>query len=126
MTAAWEREIGSKRQIPLNSRSYGRALAKRLSGRGVTTYSLHPGVVASDVWRRIPAPLAGLAKLFMISNEEGAKTTLHCATSPDLANESGLYYDTEKVRKPSKHALDDDLAEELWRRSEGYVAPFMG
>lgn len=105
---------------------FTRALAKRLSGRGVTTYSLHPGVVASDVWRRIPAPLAGLAKLFMISNEEGAKTTLHCATSPDLANESGLYYDTEKVRKPSKHALDDVLAEELWRRSEGYVAPFMG
>jgi len=32
-------------------------LARRLEGSGITTYSLHPGVVASDVWRNIPFPL---------------------------------------------------------------------
>ena len=51
----------------------------------MTTYSLHPGVVASDVWRRIPWPIRPLVKLRMITNEEGARTTLHCATSPDVA-----------------------------------------
>src|SRR6185295_20221144 len=29
-------------------------LARKLAGTGVTTYSLHPGVVASDVWRTVP------------------------------------------------------------------------
>ena len=27
-----------------------------LAGSGVTTYALHPGVVASDIWRRLPRP----------------------------------------------------------------------
>ncbi len=32
-------------------------LARRLDGRGVTAYALHPGVVASDIWRRLPWPV---------------------------------------------------------------------
>ena len=38
---------------------FTRELSRRLEGSGVTTYALHPGVVASDVWRRVPlAPSA--------------------------------------------------------------------
>jgi NAD(P)-dependent dehydrogenase (short-subunit alcohol dehydrogenase family) len=96
---------------------HARALAKRLEGTGVTTYSLHPGVVASDVWREVPWPFRSLIKVFMISNEDGAKTSIRCATAPELAKQSGLYYDDEKEKKPSKLALDDALADELYRRS---------
>jgi NAD(P)-dependent dehydrogenase (short-subunit alcohol dehydrogenase family) len=96
---------------------FTRELAVRLAGTGVTAYSLHPGVVATDIWRGLPWGLRGLVKLFMISPEEGARTTLHCATSPDVEGESGLYYDQCKVRHPSRTAQDPTLAAELWRRS---------
>jgi NAD(P)-dependent dehydrogenase (short-subunit alcohol dehydrogenase family) len=49
-------------------------LARRLQGSGVTTYSLHPGVVASDIWRSIPQPFRFFAKLGMITPEQGAQS----------------------------------------------------
>jgi retinol dehydrogenase 12 len=97
-------------------------LARQLAGTGVSTYSLHPGVVASDVWRAVPAPLRWLIKRWMITVEEGALTTLFCATSPGVASESGLYYDKCKVRTPSVLGQDVALAAELWRRSLDWVA----
>jgi retinol dehydrogenase 12 len=33
---------------------HAQELARRLTGTGVTTYALHPGVIASDIWRRVP------------------------------------------------------------------------
>jgi NAD(P)-dependent dehydrogenase (short-subunit alcohol dehydrogenase family) len=87
----------------------------------VHTYSLHPGAVASDVWREVPWGLRHVMKLFMRSNEDGAKTSLHCATSEAAGAETGLYYDKCRVKKPSRLALDDGLARELWERSAGWV-----
>ena len=96
-------------------------LARKLAGTGVTTYSLHPGVVATDVWREVPALIRPLIKLMMISTEDGAATTLYCATSPDMSNETGLYYDKCRVKEPSRAGQDGALAAELWRRSEAWV-----
>ena len=96
-------------------------LSRRLAGSGVNTYSLHPGVVASDVWRAVPGPLRWLIKRGMITIEEGALTTLYCATSPDCANETGLYYDKCQARTPSQRGSDAALAAELWRHSEEWA-----
>lgn len=96
-------------------------LARRLEGSGVTTYALHPGVVASDVWRRVPWPVRALMKKWMLSNEDGALTTLHCATSPEVAKESGLYYDSCRRKEPSPLAHDAALARELWEKSEEWT-----
>ncbi len=92
-------------------------------GEGVRSYSLHPGVVASDAWRQIPQPFRWFMKLGMLSNEEGARTTLHCATSPDVASDDGLYYDREKPKEPSALAKDAALARKLWETSEDWVRP---
>ncbi len=92
-------------------------LGRRLAGSGVSTYALHPGVVASDVWRSVPWPIRPLMKLSMITPEEGAKTTLYCATSADVATDTGLYYDKCKPRTPSTMARDTELAAQLWQRS---------
>ena len=100
---------------------FTKELARRLDGTGVTTYSLHPGVVATDVWRRVPPPFRWIAKLFMISPEKGAETTLYCATSPEVAKDSGRFYEKSKEKKPSKLSDDVALAAELWRRSEEWV-----
>ena len=98
-------------------------LAKRLQGTGVTAYAVHPGVVASDVWRSVPWPFRPLIKRWMITVEEGALTTLHCAASADVAQQTGLYYDKCKPKTPSDLARDPALALELWNRSEAWVAP---
>jgi NAD(P)-dependent dehydrogenase (short-subunit alcohol dehydrogenase family) len=95
---------------------HAQELARRLEGSGVTTYSLHPGVIASDIWRRIPWPVRPLIKRRMDSPEQGAKTPLYCATSPELAGESGRYYDDCRSRKPGA-AATAALATDLWRRS---------
>jgi short-subunit dehydrogenase len=97
-------------------------LARRLEGSGVTTYALHPGVVATDVWRHVPDFARGLMKLWMVSPEEGARTTLYCATSPEAGRESGLYYDRERMQEPNAAAQDPALARELWQRSAEWTA----
>jgi len=97
-------------------------LARRLEGTGVTTYSLHPGVVASDVWRSVPWPFDRLMKFFMLNTDDGAKTTLYCATSTETEKQSGLYYDDSKLVSASKVAQDKALAERLWEESERWVS----
>jgi NAD(P)-dependent dehydrogenase (short-subunit alcohol dehydrogenase family) len=101
---------------------FARGLAKKLEGTGVTAYSLHPGVVATDIWRSVPWPLDKLIKLFMTSSGEGAATTLYCATDPSLASESGYYYKDCKRDTPSRAGQDDQLADRLWNESEAWVS----
>ncbi len=96
-------------------------LARRLAGSGVTTYSLHPGVVATEVWRSLPWPLGRLLKLALISPQQGAQTSLHCATAASAAAETGLYYDQCKPKWPSRVAQDAALARDLWERSAAWV-----
>lgn len=101
--------------------TFARDLGRQLEGTGVTTYSLHPGVVASDVWRKVPWPIRSLMKMRMISNEEGAQTTLHCACDPALANETGQYYDECARADPFPPATDEVLAKKIWDRSMEWV-----
>jgi retinol dehydrogenase-12 len=96
---------------------FSRELARR-EGDKVHSYALHPGVVASDIWRSVPWGIRHIMALFMSSNEEGARTTLHCATSPAVREQTGCYYDACKERTPSRVAQDDALAARLWEQSE--------
>lgn len=96
---------------------FTREVARRIGASGIHSYALHPGVVASDAWRRVPWPIRPLMKLAMISSEEGAKTTLYCATSPEVADADGRYYDKCREKEPAKLALDDALGRRLWDKS---------
>jgi NAD(P)-dependent dehydrogenase (short-subunit alcohol dehydrogenase family) len=100
---------------------HAQELARRLQGTGVTTYSLHPGGVATDVWRRIPWPIRPLMTRNMLSPAEGARTSLYCATSPEVADDTGHYYDECRRKEPSAVATPE-LAAELWGRSSKWVA----
>ena len=97
---------------------FTKELARRLDGTKVTTYAVHPGVVASDIWKRVPAPIRWVAKKFMLSTEEGAESSLRCATDPTLATETGKYYTAHgKEKRPSTLSDDRDLAATLWSKS---------
>ncbi len=100
---------------------FSQELARRTEGIGITTYALHPGVIASEIWRKVPWPLRKLMMLRMKSPEEGARTSLWCATAPELASESGRYYDSCEELAASAKATPERGAE-LWERSEAWVA----
>lgn len=109
-------------QAKLANILFVKALAHRLKGSSITTYALHPGVVATEVWRKLPGFIQPLIKLFMISPEDGAKTTLYCALSPDVQHHSGLYYSDCREGRHTAVAGDANLAEALWSYSERCVA----
>jgi retinol dehydrogenase 12 len=103
---------------------FSQELARRVAGSGVTTYALHPGVVASDIWRRVPWPVRPLVTRNLLSVEQGAQTSVYCATSPAVATESGLFYDKCALR-PASRVATPALAAELWRRSEEWTAAYV-
>ena len=104
---------------------HAKELARRLSSTQVTTYSLHPGAVASDIWQRRLGPFALMLRPFLITTEAGAKTQLRCATDPALAAESGHYYEREQRRTAARLALDESLQDELRARSTAWVRAFL-
>lgn len=96
---------------------HARELAERLADSGVTTYALHPGVVATEVWRNVPWGLRQAIRMFMTAPDEAARTTIHCATNDDAGRETGLYYADCQPKEPSRLAQDHLLAAELRERS---------
>ena len=97
---------------------FTKELARQLEGKQVTTYAVHPGVVATDVWRRIPGPFRWLMHRFMWTPEQGATSSLRCAIAPELASETGQYYGKDGMpKRPSRLANDEHLAQELWQKS---------
>jgi|JI10StandDraft_1071094.scaffolds.fasta_scaffold257640_1 NAD(P)-dependent dehydrogenase (short-subunit alcohol dehydrogenase family) len=101
---------------------FTKELAARAGDQALRTYALHPGVVATDVWRQVPSPLRWVIKKFMITPEQGAATSIKTATDPGLASQTGRYYDTDgSERRVSRLANDPALARELWNRSAEWV-----
>lgn len=100
---------------------HAKELARREAKTKITTYALHPGVVASDAWRSLPSFVQPVVKLFMISNEEGAATSVHCATAPELATVTGRYFVKSREATPNPLADDEKLATELWTWSERMI-----
>jgi retinol dehydrogenase 12 len=100
---------------------FTKELARGRAGKGVHSYALHPGVIASDIWRTVPGLLRPVVKMFMKSVEEGAETSIWCAASEDVAEHDGRYYDDKKEKTPNPVANDETLARQLWERSEEWA-----
>jgi len=96
-------------------------LARRLAGSRVDAYAVHPGVIASDIWRILPGPVRGLATRFMRSVEEGARPLVALAAHDDVGGVSGDYF--AGGRPARRHPLAEDAAatRELWRRSAAWT-----
>ena len=99
---------------------FSQELARRTEGTGVHSYALHPGVVASDIWRRVPWPVRPLVTRRMLTVDQGAQTSLYCATSPSVAGDSGRFYDKCALREASE-VTTPELGRALWERSEAWT-----
>ena len=103
---------------------FTRELARRLEHQGVTVNCLHPGPVASPIWGKAPVyarPFLAIAKLFMISPEEGGDRIVYLVSSPEVAGQTGGYYEKNRRVEPSRRAQDAALAGELWKKSAQLV-----
>jgi len=98
---------------------FTRELARRLEGTGVTANCLHPGFVgtrfgqnnANNVFLKL---LTRTVMSFGLSPEDGAKTIIHLASSPDVETISGEYFYKCKIAAPNAAAQDDAAAKRLW------------
>jgi len=100
---------------------FAQELARREGPHGVSSFSLHPGVVASRIWRRVPWPIRPLLTRSMLTPDEGARTTLWCCSEPGLEAYSGGYFENCAPRGPSPVATPQ-LAARLWEESERLLA----
>jgi NAD(P)-dependent dehydrogenase (short-subunit alcohol dehydrogenase family) len=101
---------------------FTRELARRLEGSGVTANSVHPGTVNTNLGNP-PKALKVLLRPFFRNAADGASTSLLVATDSSLDGVTGHYFVNRALadKKLSKQARDDELAAELWRRTEALV-----
>jgi NAD(P)-dependent dehydrogenase (short-subunit alcohol dehydrogenase family) len=105
---------------------FTRELARRLTDSGSVANAAHPGYVASHFARDgdlYLEPVIKLgAKLFAISPEEGARTSVYLASSPEVEGVNGGYYVKCRPASVSTIAQDDIAARRLWDASEALIA----
>ena len=97
-------------------------LAHRLVETGVTANALHPGFVRTGLGtkniNRLFAALVWLGFLGGMSPEQGARTSLMLASSPELEGVTGKYYSSGRQVRTSRSSYDKTAAERLWDLSE--------
>ena len=93
------------------------ALARRLTGTGISVNCLHPGVVATNLlprWLRLVKPLIS----HVIDVERGARTSIYLSLDPGVADTTGKYFDEHQQPKEAAPLANDvALQESLWNKS---------
>ncbi|HYM51174.1 MAG TPA: SDR family oxidoreductase [Candidatus Limnocylindrales bacterium] len=92
-------------------------LARRLASTGVTANALHPGFVATNFGRNESGWLSlvmPIAHRFAISPQQGARTIVYLASSPEVEGVSGRYFYQERPVASSSVSLDRGAAQRLW------------
>ncbi len=99
-------------------------LSNRIKGTGVTSNSLHPGVVNTHFADQGSAINNFIYKVFgfmMETPKQGARTTVYLASSPEVEGVTGKYFSARKQITPSNEARDMAIAKKLWEVSEKLV-----
>lgn len=100
---------------------FTRQLAQYCRHTNLMVNCLHPGFVASNFGRRsslLSKVFIKLSRPFAVSPEKGAETSLYLAVNDDIRHITGAYFKNKKPVAPSKDALNDHYARELWQQSK--------
>ncbi len=100
---------------------FANELARQLAGTGVSSNSVHPGGVATNIWSGGPLWAKPLVAVFvrprLIGVDAGAATIVRLVTSAALDGVTGQYFEEHQAVAPSALAEDDGLARRLWEVS---------
>ena len=100
-------------------------LARRLQPSAVTANALHPGVASTSVGAEDPRGVQRLiipfARPFMKTPAQGAATSIHLASAPDLEHVTGRYFANSKPKRSCKLSYDETVAARLWQVSAELV-----
>ncbi|KAJ8926906.1 hypothetical protein NQ314_020758 [Rhamnusium bicolor] len=117
--------IGAYQQSKLANVLFTKELARRIEENnitGINVYSLHPGVIMTELGRHLTVRstwglilvMKLIAPFFLKTPEQGSQTTIYCAVDEKCANETGLYYAECAVKEPSENAKNVEDAKKLW------------
>jgi retinol dehydrogenase 12 len=95
---------------------FTRELARREPGFAVN--AVHPGVIATRIWRAARPPLPWLLNLLLPSAKRGARPVVRLAAAPELACVTGRYFDKLREVTPGPGALPAADATRLWDIAE--------
>ena len=105
---------------------FSNELARRWISDGITSNSLHPGVVSTGF--AADGDATGIQRLiwdlmrpFMTSPRKGAQTSIHLATSPEVSGVTGAYFVRKRAVQPSLLAVQEAVAKKLWAVSEEMI-----
>jgi NAD(P)-dependent dehydrogenase (short-subunit alcohol dehydrogenase family) len=93
-------------------------LAQRLKGTGVTANCFTPGMTKTDLGRHIRGPSGFFFRHMGKSQEEGARTAVYLASSPEVEGVTGKYFSNCREVQSSNSSHDEGLAKRLWEVSE--------
>jgi len=93
-------------------------LSRRLHDRAITANCLHPGVVGTDVFREYPKWFASAVNLFISKPEDGAKPVVYLATSPEVADMTGAYFDKTERDSAMGGVAEAKLGTQVWEYGE--------
>ncbi len=99
-------------------------LARRLEGTGITANCLHPGAIGSGFGQTYGGLIAWFVRLgrpFLLTPEQGARTSIYLASSPEVEGVTGKYYDKCKAVRSNDISYDRDAQKRLWEISEKLV-----
>lgn len=93
-----------------------RELARRHPPGRLAANAMHPGVVGTPLLFNGFAPLR-LLRPFFRTPEQGARTAVYLASSPEVEGVTGGYYEDERPIRPSAASQDEAAARRLWEIS---------
>ncbi len=104
---------------------FSNELSRRWKDLGITSNALNPGNVRSRItrnnWFLNALHRSLIARVVIMSEADGARTSIHVATSPELQGVTGRYFDKVREAKPSKVAVDEEAAQRLWEVSQQLI-----
>ncbi|MFW2390749.1 MAG: SDR family oxidoreductase [Polyangiales bacterium] len=104
---------------------FSNELSRRWKSLGVASNALNPGNVRSRITRNNTFLNAlhrsPVARLAVMSESDGAKSSLHVATAPELEGVTGRYFDKVREAKPSPPSSDRAAGRRLWHASQKLI-----
>lgn len=97
---------------------FTKELSKRLEQGNISVNCVHPGVVATDVFREYPKWFAKLLNLFISKPAEGARPSIYLATSEEVNSVTGQYFYKTRQKETAKVANDPELSAKIWEKTE--------